>query len=130
MKNKSMFNNFVYGFSSETENREGDEYMLDFGRVCWEYIVDFGKSKSFLDDLKEYGFKFATLSGLSISMEDLSIPPQKREILKGAEKRSKIVNERFEKGAITREEKRQSDIDIWINAQEELTDKMLDNFYE
>lgn len=81
-----------------------------------------------LDELKENGFKYATKSGLSISIADLSIPPQKKEILKEAERKSEVINERFRKNIITREEKRQSDIDIWINAQEEITDKMLDNF--
>jgi len=34
------------------------------------------------DDIKDLGFKFATVSGLSISVVDIKVPPQKNEILK------------------------------------------------
>jgi hypothetical protein len=51
------FDNFVYGFSPETENREGDEYMVDFGRIGWEYIVDFGKSKSWIEDFNKSNYR-------------------------------------------------------------------------
>ena len=81
-----------------------------------------------LDDLKEAGFKYATKSGLSISLSDLCIPPQKNEIISRAEKRSEVINDRFKSKSISREDKRQNDIDIWNAAVTEMTDKMLANF--
>ncbi|MDD2717201.1 MAG: DNA-directed RNA polymerase subunit beta' [Candidatus Wallbacteria bacterium] len=81
-----------------------------------------------LDKLKEIGFKYATRSGLSISVGDLAIPPQKKEIIRKAENRTEDIQKRFVTQSITREEKRQSDIDIWNQAVEDMTDKMLENF--
>ncbi len=81
-----------------------------------------------LDELMQLGFHYATISGLSFSVSELLIPPRKREILETAQKKVDAVHERFLGGSLNREEKRQNDIDIWMEAGEEVTDDMLQSF--
>ena len=81
-----------------------------------------------LDDIKELGFKWATISGTSFSIEELRIPPAKAQIIKEAEERTKRNREQFEKKAITADERRQNDIDTWIHVTEQVTDEMIQIF--
>jgi len=81
-----------------------------------------------LDELKEIGFHYATLSGLSISPSDLLTPKEKVNIIKKAEEKSREINERYLAGKLTREEKRQSDIDIWTKVGDEVADDMLNSY--
>lgn len=83
-----------------------------------------------LDDMKQLGFKYATISGTSISASDLLKPKTKDAIIFAARKKVEEQEERFFKHQINREEKRQADINIWQQATNEVTDAMLQNFKE
>ncbi len=81
-----------------------------------------------LDEIMRLGFHYATMSGLSFSVSELLIPPRKKEILETAQNKVDQVHDRFLSGSLNREEKRQNDIDIWIEATEEVTDDMLQSY--
>ncbi|MBF0543382.1 MAG: DNA-directed RNA polymerase subunit beta' [Candidatus Riflebacteria bacterium] len=81
-----------------------------------------------LDKLKELGFHFATLSGLTISIVDMINPPKKREILDQADKKALKVKERYEKGELSRDERRQNEVNIWTKATEDVSDDLLQAF--
>jgi DNA-directed RNA polymerase subunit beta' len=66
-----------------------------------------------LDALKDAGFHWATRSGVTISIEDVAAPPNKREILDTYEKRADKVQREYERGLITDDERRQELIEIW-----------------
>lgn len=87
-----------------------------------------GRTARLLDEIKEMGFKFATKSGLSFSIADLLIPNRKPEIVLTARKKAADLSNKLELGAITREEKRQNDIDIWQGVTAEVTDEMIQEF--
>ena len=81
-----------------------------------------------LDRLKTLGFKFATVSGLTISIVDMIDPPKKKEILEQADKKVFKIRERWEKGEITRDERKQGEVDVWTKATEDVTDDLLQKF--
>ncbi|RCK78473.1 MAG: DNA-directed RNA polymerase beta' subunit [Candidatus Ozemobacter sibiricus] len=81
-----------------------------------------------LDKTKELGFRYATLSGLTISMVDMVDPPKKKEILERADKNALKVKERWERGEINREERKQAEINIWTKATEDVSDDLLEVF--
>jgi len=81
-----------------------------------------------LDALKEAGFRWATRSGVTISIEDVVTPPKKAEILVEAETRAEKVQTQFERGLITDSERRQELIEIWTRATDEVADAMRDYF--
>ena len=80
---------------------------------------------SLLDDLKETGFTLATLSGLSFSKEDLSVPELKEEILKSTQKEVDKVEKQYQKGVITEGERYNQIIDLWTNATEKIGEEMI-----
>ena len=81
-----------------------------------------------LDQLKALGFKYATWSGLTISIVDMVNPPKKKEILDQADKKAEKVRERFDKGEISRDERKQAEVNIWTKATEDVSDDLLQTF--
>ena len=73
-----------------------------------------------LDRVKDLGFRFATRSGLTISIDDVRTPPEKREILDRYEKEAEKAETQFKRGIITDDERRQKEIEIWTSANSEV----------
>jgi len=82
------------------------------------------RTAKLLDDLKDIGFKYATRSGLSISIKDLAVPPKKTDILQTAEKKIRSALEK----QMDPEEAKQYIVNTWILASEEVTDAMLQHY--
>ncbi|HDN85522.1 MAG TPA: DNA-directed RNA polymerase subunit beta', partial [Candidatus Aerophobetes bacterium] len=84
-----------------------------------------------LDKLKDIGFEYATLGGISIGIEDLEIPPEKQECIKEANNELAKVEEQYKKGIITERERHNKIIDIWTKTTDKVSDlvfKHLDIF--
>jgi DNA-directed RNA polymerase subunit beta' len=81
-----------------------------------------------LDRLKALGFKFATYSGLTISIVDMIDPPKKKEILDQADRKVAKIRERWTKGEISRDERKQGEVNVWTKATEDVTDDLLQEF--
>ena len=77
-----------------------------------------------LDALKEAGFHWATRSGVTISISDVVTPPRKQEILEGYEAKAEKVQQQFELGLITDDERRQELIEIWTQATNEVAKEL------
>ncbi len=106
---------------------------LDLGDVIRDCYckISHHETIKLLDKLKDLGFEYATLSGVSIAIDDLSIPPQKHESIKQAFKRVQEVLEQYRRGVITDGERHNKVIDIWTHATDEIEDYIfehLDNF--
>ncbi len=77
-----------------------------------------------LDALKDAGFHWATRSGVTIAIEDVVAPPNKREILDTYEQRADKVQREYERGLITDDERRQELIEIWTHATADVAQDM------
>ena len=77
-----------------------------------------------LDALKEYGFHWATRSGITVAISDVVTPPRKLEILEGYEEKATKVQTQYERGLITDDERRQELIEIWTQATNEIAKEM------
>jgi DNA-directed RNA polymerase subunit beta' len=73
-----------------------------------------------LDKMKSLGFRYASQSGLTISMDDVRTPPDKGQILDRYEKEAEKIETQFRRGIITDDERRQKEIEIWTNATEDV----------
>jgi DNA-directed RNA polymerase subunit beta' len=73
-----------------------------------------------LDRIKDLGFRFATRSGLTISIDDVKTPPDKQQILDRYEKEAEKAENQFRRGIITDDERRQKEIEIWTSANSEV----------
>ncbi len=77
------------------------------------------------DRLKDIGYEYSTLGGLSISIDAMIIPPGKWNILKEAEKRVEEIGRQYTEGLITQGEKYNKVVDIWARATDEVADEMM-----
>ncbi len=81
-----------------------------------------------LDALKEIGFKYSTISGISIAMTDMDVPTNDRErIIAKTEKDVNETNAHYEEGSISEGERSQSVCDLWTRAANDVADALLGN---
>ncbi|MBN1123763.1 MAG: DNA-directed RNA polymerase subunit beta' [Sedimentisphaerales bacterium] len=79
-----------------------------------------------LDNVKELGFKRATLAGISFGLIDLQIPPQKQAIIDVTQKRIDRIMKNFHDGVLTDGERYNQVIDAWTHARVAVTEAMMD----
>ncbi|HEY2602156.1 MAG TPA: hypothetical protein VGI67_11410, partial [Thermoleophilaceae bacterium] len=83
-----------------------------------------------LDTIKTLGFKYATKAGVTISKNDIVIPPDKEKILAGYEKRVEEVHGQYDMGLITEDERHETIVNIWTEATDEVAAAMENHFDE
>ena len=79
----------------------------------------------FLDELKEHGFHYATIGGISMGMADVKVPPKKWDIIEEARKEAEKIEEDYRKGIITMGERYNQIVDLWTRVSDEIADLML-----
>lgn len=93
-----------------------------------EYIhKTLGKRETvvFLNNLERLGFEVATMSGISICIDDMHVPSRKEELIKAAEQEAMEVQRQYADGLITQGERYNKIIDIWANVTEKIADEMM-----
>ena len=65
------------------------------------------------DRIKEVGFKYATRSGSTIAVSDITVPPKKQEIIQEALESVDVINRDFRRGLLTEQERDEKVIEIW-----------------
>ena len=73
-----------------------------------------------LDRIKAMGFRYASKSGLTISIADVQTPPEKAAILDRYEKEAEKAETQYKRGIITDDERRQKEVEIWTSANSEV----------
>ena len=79
------------------------------------------RTAEFLDKLKEIGYKYATLSGLTISIDDVIVPEEKQELIERALKEVEAIHQQYKRGVITDGERYNKVIDVWTHTRTEVT---------
>src|SRR5438093_837747 len=105
--------------------RELDAFIAELVDVYGAHSI-----ATVLDMIKTLGFKFATQAGVTISKNDIVIPPDKEKILAEYEERVDKVEAQYERGLITDEERHESIVNIWTEATDTVADAMERTFYE
>ena len=83
-----------------------------------------------LDAIKETGFHYATVAGLTVSVWDAVIPPEKQEMLDEAQDKVDEINEYYEDGFLSERERHVEVVNAWTECTNELGSKMLEGFAE
>ena len=78
----------------------------------------------FLDELKDLGFRYATLSGLSIGIDDMHIPSSKERQISSAREQVNEVEQQYQDGVITNGERYNKVVDIWAHVTELIAEEM------
>jgi DNA-directed RNA polymerase subunit beta' len=105
--------------------RDLDQFLLDL-------VTRYGSAPigPVLDTIKSLGFHYATKAGVTISKNDIVIPPNKEEILAGYEKRVEEIDSQYDMGLITEAERHETIVNIWTEATDTVADAMQDNLHE
>ena len=95
-----------------------------------QVYLEYGGSKAanLANSLKNLGYKYATKSGTTISISDLSVPPIKKQLLAEAEAEIDKSTNRYLKGEITEVERYTKVIDTWSETTAKLTEQVVENF--
>ena len=78
------------------------------------------KTAEVLDDVKAIGYKFSTRGAISVSISDMKVPDEKKDILDDAQKRVDEITKRFRRGMGTEEERYQAVVKVWEAADKHL----------
>ncbi len=78
-----------------------------------------------VDALKNYGFKYSTLAGISICLDDLVIPKSKQSLLKQARKEVEEIRTQYDEGLITDSERYNKVVDIWTQCGDQVAKEMM-----
>ena len=81
-----------------------------------------------LDDIKAMGYKYSTKSSISISVYDMTIPPEKAGLIKAAEEKVLEISECYENGEFTDDERYKQTIAVWEDTTKVLTDRLIAGF--
>jgi len=122
--------------SMELDGEIGHEFInrtlakKEMGDLIADLVEEYGAPAiaGVLDTIKNLGFAYATRAGISVSKNDVVIPPDKERILAEFEARVDTVEGQHARGLITDEERHEIIINLWTEATDAVADAMIDNF--
>src|ERR671911_552359 len=117
---------WLHDFMNETlSKREMDTFLLLLAEGYGAHVM-----AAVLDKVKSLGFHFATQAGVTISKNDVVIPPDKEEILEGFEGEVGTIEDQYFRGLITDEERKEAVVSKWTEATDAVADAMERNLDE
>ena len=85
------------------------------------------RTAEILDDIKAIGFQYATSSGITVSISDMEVPEEKKGIIDETEEIVDSISKEYRRGRMTEEERYNAVIETWKEADDNLTDILLNN---
>ncbi len=100
------------------------------GRIVEDCSVRYSTNEmeQILDEIKRLGFHYATRAGVTVSVYDALIPENKDEILDAADEHVEKIQNQYDLGLITPDERHRQIVDVWTHATDEVGNAMADNF--
>ena len=97
--------------------------------IGW-YLACFGQYKTtkMLDRLKQTGYYYSTRAGISLGLDDLKIPPNKRIIIASSDANVDQTSLNWKQGNCTTVQQLQSILDLWYQTSENLKQQVIENF--
>ena len=139
---KVIFNNIVpqdLGFVDRTNPETMFDPEIDFtitkktiGKIISKCIKVHGlpATAELLDNIKALGYKYSTKGAITVSIADVIVPKEKKEILAASEAKVDEITKQYRRGLISNEERYNSVIKVWDKATNDITDAMIANFKE
>ena len=84
------------------------------------------KTAEVLDSIKAMGYKYSTRAAMTVSISDMTVPPQKPEMIQKAQDTVDLITKNFKRGLITEEERYKEVVDTWKKTDDALTKALLD----
>nr|WP_245587890.1 DNA-directed RNA polymerase subunit beta' [Acholeplasma granularum] len=91
-------------------------------------LFHISETSKMLDKLKDLGFKYSTVAGITISYADINVYSKKKEMLEETEEQIALIDEWFEDGLLTDSERRKLVIDKWTNVKNDIQSGIMKEF--
>ncbi len=110
------------GYQNKVIDKSGLKQIIS--KCC--RILENEDTARVLDSIKQLGFRYATKSGITIAMNDIEVPESKAKLLEEAEERIAIIDNQYNRGLITEDERYNSIVDTWIGTMDRITNTISD----
>ena len=115
-----LFNEILpegFGYINEPMSKKALQKLIA------KVFVDFGSDETarVIDLIKDLGFKYSTLSGASVSLDDYLVPESKNALIEEGEKMTASISSQYDQGLVTDEERYQRTVDTWKGVNEKVT---------
>ncbi len=101
----------------------------ELGKLVARCFDTFGgcRTAEVIDGVKNLGYHYACLAGMTVAISDIIVPPEKKEILAATEKVVNRVERDYNRGLITEDERYKKVVKLWSDATDDVADAMMDN---
>ena len=132
-----IFNEIIpqdLGFVNRTNPENLLDYEIDFHvgkkglkKILEKVINTHGATRTaeVLDNIKAMGYKYSTRAAMTVSVSDMTVPAQKKQMILDAEATVEKITKNFRRGFITEEERYKEVVDTWFKTDKELTDALI-----
>ena len=132
-----IFNEIIpqdLGFVDRTNDDSVLDFEVDFHvgkkglkKILEKVINTHGATKTaeVLDNIKAMGYKYSTRAAMTVSVSDMTVPAQKKQLIQDAEATVEAINKNFRRGFSTEEERYKEVVETWFKADKELTDALI-----
>ena len=137
---KIIFNSGIpqdLGFVDRSKPENEFEYEINgvvskknLGKIIGKCISVHGLSRTaeLLDYIKSTGYKYSTLGAVTVSIDDVKVPPEKKNIIEEAENNVQNILKQYRRGLITDDERYNQVIKVWEKATDDVKEAMKNNF--
>lgn len=120
-----IFNNILsermHFFNDELDKGGVRDLIANIYEICGQE-----ETVRMADEIKEIGFKYATRSGSTIAVADITVPPTKTEIIQNAMDLVDVINRDFRRGLLTEQERDEKVIDVWQKTTDEVAEAVVE----
>jgi DNA-directed RNA polymerase subunit beta' len=78
-----------------------------------------------VDGIKQIGFDYATRGGMTIAVDDITVPKRKADLLRAADAKVETIDRQFQRGLITEDERYEQVVNVWKDTTQEVSDQMV-----
>jgi len=101
----------------------------ELGKLVANCYDHFGATKTaeVIDNVKNLGYHYACIAGMTVAVSDVIVPPKKKEIIADTQALVNKVERQFARGLITEDERYKKVVQLWTKATDDVADAMMDN---
>jgi DNA-directed RNA polymerase subunit beta' len=99
--------------------------LNDFVGVCYELMGPLVTAEV-VDEIKRLGFTYATVSGMTIAVSDITVPATKQAVMDDTTAKVEETERQYRRGLITEEEQYNKVVELWSRATDEITQSVKD----
>ncbi len=122
----------IFELEFDPRDKEGNMMPIDkkmLGKIVDKCYRKHGTTRTavVLDEIKRLGFQFSTKGAVTISVSDMVIPPEKKELLSKADERVDKIEKMYRRGLISNEERYEQVIETWKTTTDLVTEALMKN---